>query len=44
MKKTQIEIRYTPGGDENLDGCYFSATIGLLRLDIPREGTKTNAP
>ena len=36
-----IEIRYTPGGDEN-SSSYLNHIISiLLRLDMPREGTKT---
>ena len=35
-----IEIRYAPGGDEkgNSDNC--SVRTSILRLDMPREGTK----
>ena len=36
-----IEIRYAPGGDENLPPFKFVYDFLLLRLDMPREGTKT---
>ena len=38
---TSIEIRYAPGGDENLILVAFALTSVTLRLDMPREGTKT---
>ena len=37
-----IEIRYAPGGDENMPKQIQQVTHFLLRLDMPREGTKTN--
>ena len=38
-----IEIRYATGGDENvLKALPISRTEKGLRLDMPREGTKTN--
>ena len=37
-----IEIRYAPGGDENLPKMRNTALITRLRLDMPREGTKTD--
>ena len=36
-----IEIRYAPGGDENDFFILLYADRGILRLDMPREGTKT---
>ena len=36
-----IEIRYAPGGDENFLDHTRKHHIYLLRLDMPREGTKT---
>ncbi len=36
-----IEIRYAPGGDENLTFPESLIFIIPLRLDMPREGTKT---
>ena len=38
-----IEIRYAPGGDENHGSCFiYGHHELLLRLDMPREGTKTS--
>ncbi len=40
---TIIEIRYAPGGDENIFAHALTLlTAYLLRLDMPREGTKTS--
>ena len=36
-----FEIRYAPGGDENSPLVSKMDLIRLLRLDMPREGTKT---
>ena len=37
-----IEIRYAPGGDENVHSLKpVSFSTASLRLDMPREGTKT---
>ena len=37
----QFEIRYAPGGDENTIILLPLHSIITLRLDMPREGTKT---
>ena len=36
-----IEIRYAPGGDENKIAEDNEESLFKLRLDMPREGTKT---
>ena len=36
-----IEIRYAPGGDENTLSQISNSAVRLLRLGMPREGTKT---
>ena len=36
-----IEIRYAPGGDENNTVHCHTFPNHILRLDMPREGTKT---
>ena len=36
-----IEIRYAPGGDENGSLVEHHLVCKPLRLDMPREGTKT---
>ena len=37
-----IEIKYAPGGDENSHNFYpCNHRVSQLRLDMPREGTKT---
>ena len=42
VEPLKIEIRYAPGGDENIGDDYNMVGGSLLRLDMPREGTKTN--
>ena len=37
----KIEIRYAPGGDENPVLVMVMYLMTRLRLDMPREGTKT---
>ena len=39
--KIIIEIRYAPGGDENGSLVEHHLVCKPLRLDMPREGTKT---
>ena len=41
VEPLKIEIRYAPGGDENIGDDYNMVGGSLLRLDMPREGTKT---
>ena len=43
--RPRIEIRYAPGGDENrISQPKKNALRKILRLDMPREGTKTLQP
>ncbi len=42
MNHDMIEIRYAPGGDENLIRPFQTVSQRIvLRLDMPLEGTKT---
>ena len=41
VQSINIEIRYAPGGDENILYNENGNVILALRLDMPREGTKT---
>ena len=40
--KNTIEIKYAPGGDENYFIHLFAECYTVLRLNMPREGTKTS--